>query len=112
MGLKSNNYVSKSMGIALTNAYAILSTLIVEKDNSVRAIFSIQASRERTKNYQPIDKVEVRFEWDRKSNPVEMAYAKAKEQIESVEVYNEATGEVITETKYGTLYGWQDDITN
>jgi hypothetical protein len=100
------------MGIALTNAYAILSTLIVEKDNSVRAIFSIQASRERTKNYQPIDKVEVRFEWDRKSNPVEMAYAKAKEQVIVEEVYEENAFEPTHITKYGLLYGWQDDITS
>ena len=111
MGLKSNYYTSKSTGVVLTNAYAILTNLILESDNRVRAIFSIQASREYVKNYKPLDKVEINFEWDRKTDPAKMAYTKAKQEVIVYEEYDETTGEVVEKTKYGTLYGWQDDIT-
>ena len=111
MGLKSNYYTSKSTGVLLTNAYAILTNLILESDNRVRAIFSIQASREYVKNYKPLDKVEINFEWDRKTDPAKMAYTKAKQEVIVYEEYDETTGEVVQKTKNGTLYGWQDDIT-
>lgn len=110
MGLKSNYYTSKSTGVVLPNAYAILTNLILESDNRVRAIFSIQASREYVKNYKPLDRVEVKFDWDRKTDLSTMAYTKAKEQVLTFEEYNEQTGEVVERTEYGTLYGWQDDI--
>lgn len=106
MGLKSTNYVSESMGIVLPTAYAVLTNLILETDNRARAIFAIQASRKNAKTYNAIDKVEIRFTWDRKSDLARMAYDTAKAEI--VESVNEETGEV--ETKYGTLYGWLDDI--
>lgn len=110
MGLKFNYYTAKSTGVVLPNAYAILTNLILESDNRVRAIFSIQASREYVKNYKPLDRVEVKFDWDRKTDLSTMAYTKAKEQVLTVEEYNEQTGEVVEKTEYGTLYGWQDDI--
>lgn len=110
MGLKNINYVSKATGIVLPEAYAVLTNLIVEKDNRVRAIFAIQASREATKQYNAIDKVEVRFVWDRKTDPAKMAYEIAKTEVKHVERYIDETSTAITETEYGTLYGWQDDI--
>jgi hypothetical protein len=108
MGLKTNNYVSKSTELPLYEAYAILTNLIIEKDNSARAIFSIQKDRDSIKRLAPADKVEIRFIWDRKTNPVEMAYEVAKTEIRTKETYNEK-GEPIIETELGTLYGWQDD---
>lgn len=101
MGLKTTNYVSKSTGIVLPTAYAVLTNLIVETDDRVRAIFAIQASRENAKTYKAIDKVEVRFTWDRKTDPAKMAYDTAKTEMVETE-----SGE----TAYGVLYGWTDDI--
>ena len=109
MGLTTENYVSKSTGITLPKAYAVLTNLIVETDNGARAIFSIQSSREATKQFKAIDKVEVHFTWDRKTDPAKMAYETAKTETKTVEKHNEK-GEPYTETEYGTLYGWEDDI--
>lgn len=92
MGLITENYVSKSTGITLPKAYAVLKNLIIESDNSARAIFAIQASRKNAETYNALDKVEVEFIWDRKSNPVRMAYAVAKKN------------------EYCILYEWDDDI--
>ena len=110
MGLKTTNYVSKSTGLVLPEAYAVLTNLIIETDNRARAIFAVQASREATKRYKALDKVEVHFTWDRKSNPVVQAYETAKSEVKKFEHYNEVTGETLTGTEDGILFGWQDDI--
>ena len=110
MGLKTTNYVSKSTGLTLPEAYAVLTNLIIETDNRSRAIFAVQASRENAKNYKALDKVEIYFIWDRKSNPVVMAYETAKTQIKVSRVYNEQLAMEVDETELGVLYGWQDDI--
>lgn len=103
MGLTKNNYYSKNTGVTLPTAYAILKDLVLN-GNRARAIFVIQSSRENTTLLKPIDKVEIYFDWDRKSDLVKMAYEKAKTQ--KLEVID---GELIIE-KYGMLYGWYDDI--
>lgn len=111
MGLKTTNYVSKTTGLTLPHAYAVLGDLVVNRHtNNARAIFLVQASRENTKNYKPLDEVEVRFIWDRKTDPAKMAYETAKTEVRTVEKKNEETGEIYTETEVGTLFGWQDDI--
>lgn len=110
MGLKTNNYVSKSTGVTLYQAYAVLTNLIVETDNRVRAIFAIQSSREATKQYKALDKVEINFVWDRKTDPAKMAYEIAKTQVIEINEYNKEDGSSITRTELGTLYGWTDDI--
>jgi hypothetical protein len=110
MGLKTTNYVSKSTGLVLPEAYAVLKNLVIESDNRARAIFAVQASRENAQNYQAIDKVEVRFTWDRKTDPAKMAYEAAKTETRTVEMYNEATHTAIPVTEKGTLFGWEDDI--
>ena len=102
MGLKSTNYKSKSTGLILDNAYAILKNLVLENDNEVRAIFSIQANREYAKQYKAIDTVEIKFIWDRISDLSKMAYQAAKEQIITIEE--------TAEEQFGLLYGWEDDI--
>jgi hypothetical protein len=105
MGLKTTNYVSKQTGITLPTAYAVIKDLVLNGNNG-RAIFSIQASREATQTLKPIDKVEVHFTWDRKTDIAKVAYETAR--TETFERYDEETGKTITEQ--GTLYGWQDDI--
>lgn len=110
MGLKTENYVSKSMGVELPVAYAVLTNLIIETDDRARAIFAIQASREATKLYKPLDKVEVRFIWDRKTDPAKLAYETAKTETILVEEYDKETGETTQFVELGVLYGWQDDI--
>lgn len=110
MGLTTENYVSKSTGITLPKAYAVLTNLIVETDNRARAIFAIQSSREATKQFKAIDKVEVHFTWDRKTDPAKQAYETAKTEVKEVETGLYADEKAITEKEYGTLYGWQDDI--
>ena len=105
MGLKTTNYVSKSTGITLPTAYARIKDLVLNGHNG-RAIFAIQSTREAVENYQAIDKVEVHFVWDRKSNPVVQAYEAAK--VQTIEKHNDETGETVIEN--GVLFGWKDDI--
>lgn len=109
MGLKTKNYVSKSTGVVLPEAYAVLKNLIIETDNRARAVFAIQASRENAQNYKAIDTHEIRFVWDRKTDPAKMAYALAKLQTEEIEKYDE-DGNVSVETVQSLLNGWEDDI--
>lgn len=108
MGLKTTNYVSKSTGITLPTAYAKIKDLVLNGNNG-RAIFAIQSTREAMDNFAPIDKVEVRFTWDRKSDIAKTAYETAKAETRTVEKYNEK-GEPYTEVEYGTLHGWDNDI--
>ena len=111
MGLKTTNYVSKETGLLLEEAYAILTNLIVESNNRAKAIFAVQASRENAQTYRALDKVEVRFTWDRKNDPAKMAYEAAKVQVELETEYNpNGTVKERKVKEYGTLYGWEDDI--
>ena len=105
MGLYKREYTSKSTGITLPTAYAVLKDLVLNGDKA-RAIFVIQSSRETTKTLKPIDKVEVNFEWDRKQDLAKMAYEKAKTQI--VKDYDHER--LIEIEDKGVLYGWEDDI--
>lgn len=109
MGLKTTNYVSKSTGLVLPEAYAVLTNLIIERDNRARAIFAIQSSREATQTLKPIDKVEVHFTWDRKTDTAKMAYETAKTET-ILETKYDDKGNPYTEVQHGTLFGWQDDI--
>jgi hypothetical protein len=109
MGLKTTNYVSKSTGITLPTAYAKIKDLVLN-GNKGRAIFAIQASRENIDKFAPVDRVEVNFTWDRKSDIAKTAYETARTEVSTIERVDENTGEAVTETVYGTLYGWQDDI--
>ena len=109
MGLKTENYVSKSTGIILPKAYAVLKNLVIETDNRARAIFAVQTSRENAQNYNALDKVEVRFTWDRKTDPAKQAYETAKTETRTFEKYD-AQDNPYTVTEKGTLYGWENDF--
>lgn len=111
MGLKTTNYVSKSTGITLPTAYAVLGDLVVNRrTNNARAVFLIQANRENAENFKPLDEVTVYFTWDRKTDPAKMAYETAKTEVIVEDVYEENILDAVKVTKYGTLYGWEDDI--
>ncbi len=111
MGLKTENYYQKDIDLLLPVAYATLGDLVVNRyTNNVRAVFLIQANRENTMSKKPLDEVTVRFTWDRKTDPVKMAYDFAKTETIVVEKQDEITGEMITTVELGKLYGWQDDI--
>lgn len=106
MGLKTNYYMSKSTGVTLINAYAVLGDLVVNRhNNSARAVFLVQANREYTHTYKPLDEVTVRFTWDRKTDPAKQAYEEAKKQL--IETYDDEGNAV---QKKGVLFGWEDDI--
>jgi hypothetical protein len=104
MGLKTNNYTTKGTNVFLVEAYAVLRNLIIEKNNSVRAIFAIQTNRENANFSEPLEKVEINFDWDRKTDPAKMAYEYAKTEIKQPEGENGIANEL------GSLYGWKDDI--
>lgn len=106
MGLTTNNYVSKRTNMPLSTAYALLKTLVIEKNNSVRATFSIHTSRDNAKSYDSIENVTVHFQWDRKCDVVKAAYNAAKNERKTV--FEDGTLNEITE--YGILYGWDDDF--
>lgn len=112
MGLKTTNYVSKRLNITLPEAYAKLTELTLQKDNNARAIFSIQSSREDINTLAPIDKVEVNFVWDRKTDLAKMAYETAKTEIKVYEVFNKETGEMETKSISSILFGWDNDFIN
>lgn len=113
MGLKTTNYVSKSTGLTLPTAYAKIKDLVLNGNNG-RAIFAIQSTREAVENYQAIDKVEVRFVWDRKSDIAKTAYEAAKKKKTRMEQNGELDGngvpievEVVVDEQF---FGWYDDI--
>ena len=108
MGLKTTNYVSKSTGITLPTAYAKIKDLVLN-DNMGRAVFAIQASREAVDAFKPIDKVEIYFTWDRKTDLAEMAYTAAKTQVKTIDKYDEEAHQMTTEEIPGILFGWEDD---
>ena len=105
MGLKTSCYVSKSTGVVLNNAYAMLGELVIGRNNQARALFLIQASRENVQSFKPLDEVYVFFTWDRKQDPAKQAYEEAKKQvIEADDEYGEKTTR-----KAGVLFGWEND---
>ena len=116
MGLKTTNFTIKRTGQFLPTAYAKIRAFVLNADNSIRVIFGIHTSREKLedKTIQPIETVEINsrscgFEVNRNNAWQEEAYKMARTETRTAEKYNEK-GELYTETEYGVLYGWQDDI--
>ena len=83
---------------------------LIKKYGARRVILSIQSSREAMSKYVPIDKVEVDFEWDRKTDLAKAAYEAAKTETHTVVTHNPKLDKFEPVTHYGVLYGWQDDI--
>ncbi len=111
MGLITENFHIKKFDLTLPTAYAKLRTLVLNSNGTVNATFSIQQSRAHCENYEPIDvvKVESKEIWDRTIHLEEFAYLMAKNEILQKEERDD-NDEILVEAKYGTLYGWKDDI--
>ena len=109
MGLKTNNYTIRDLGITLPTAYALLGELKIVKSR-VTAVFFIQTDREKAKTLNPIKKLTVSFEFNRNENPVESAYnlIKGKTFVDDIDT---ETGELVKVEKEMPLYGWEDDRT-
>lgn len=110
MGLKTTNYTSKSLGVTVPEAYAVLRTLVIEANSEARAEFTVQINRAATKTFMPLDRIRVDFAWDRVTDPARMAYETAKTEIKRYEKWNEETNEVEMVEEPGALYGWENDI--
>ena len=111
MGLKKTNYRIKRLGIVVPNAYAKIISMKHKEDGYSIATFGIKTSREAFDNAE-VEKLateEVHFQFDKKSNPFEVAYNLAKKQIER-EVEDEETGSKKTVLYTYPFYGWEDDI--
>ena len=111
MGLKTENYHIKKFDLVLPSAYAKLRTLVLNSNGTVSATFSVQQSRAHCEQFEPIDivKVDTKTVWDRTIPLEKFAYETAKNEMRTVEVYDENRKSEV-KTEYGTLYGWQDDI--
>lgn len=113
MGLKTTNFTIKRTGQFLPTAYAKLRTLAFNSDDTVTATFGIHESRAKmeVEKLDPYEIVKINCgKWDRKKNHLdEFVYETARTETNEETMYNEK-GEPYTETEYGTLYGWQDDI--
>ena len=107
MGLKTTNYTVKSTDYTYPNAYAMLNNLVIES-GWVKATFVVQETREKAINKDPLEIIHLGFKWDRKANPVEMAYNLVKSKITDYE-YNEEKGVHESYEREMPLFGWQDD---
>lgn len=108
MGLKTNNYYIKDLGIIVPQAYAIIESLVI-KSKYARADFIVQSDRTATSNKKPLEKVSVEFTLNRNESPFVTAYNTAKSQYEKNKI-NEETGEVEKVLVNQPFYGWVDDI--
>ena len=111
MGLITTNYVTKKTGMPMATAYAKLRTLVMEANDTFRATFAIQSSREKLDSYDPVEIVSVSGKITDRSIPLQkIAYETAKTQREKVVKYDEQGKVIGTEIKDGPLYGWDNDI--
>lgn len=112
MGLIKDNYVSKTLGITVPHAYAIVKN--VSTDGPIgRATFIVQSSRENAFNYRPLDEFEIEFEVNRNESPFITAYNAAKgSTTETVVEWDAQQNQYVTHdrTVEGVFYGWEDDI--
>ena len=108
MGLKTNNYYVKDLGIIVPQAYAIIENIVI-KGRYARADFIVQSDRTATSNKKPLERVSVEFTLNRNQNPFVTAYNTAKSQYEKNHI-NEETGEPEKLMVNQPFYGWVDDI--
>lgn len=116
MGLKTENYVSKSTGLVLPTAYAKIRTCMLDEDDNLHVTFGIHTSRENLENekLKPIETIELNsrligYKVNRNNPWQEEAYNMAKTEARKGVRVDEKR-KLVPEMKYGALYGWQDDI--
>lgn len=108
MGLKRTNYEVKDLDIILPEAYAIVKTLSVTRNNGYAEIV-VQSSRENAETLKPIESVKIKFKVNPNENPFVTAYKEATKRS-VMEVWDEVTGELTTVEKPAIFDGWQNDI--
>lgn len=88
MGLKTENYKIEKTGIELSQAYALIGRLYMDKTGHAAADFHVQTDRDNALELEPLEVKTVSFEPDRNGNLYEQAYNAAKSEF----------------------VGWEDDI--
>jgi len=88
MGLKTSNYKIEKTGIEISQAYALIGRLYMDKTGHAAADFHIQTDREKALELEPLEVKTITFEHDRFGNLYEQAYLAAKSMF----------------------VGWEDDI--
>jgi hypothetical protein len=112
MGLKTNLYEAKKFGIMIPiSAYAKIISMKHKEDGYSIAKFGIKTSREAFENaeIEYLGTEDGHFQFDKKSNPYEVAYNLAKKQVQR-EVEDEETGTKKVVVYTYPFYGWEDDI--
>lgn len=108
MGLKTQNYEVKNMGVKLPQAYAALRDIRINGEYGT-ATFVVQTDRNAVFTKTPIETVDVHFKVNRNESPYKTAYNKAKEIHTSI-VPDPITGEDrVLESKM-PFGGWEDDF--
>ena len=80
MGLKTTNYEIKNLGITLQQAYAVIKSITADRGHC-NASFAVSTSRENALNKQPLETVNIDFEYSLESDNIDLfalAYEKAK----------------------------------
>lgn len=81
MGLKTENYKIEKTGIELSQAYALIGRLYMDKSGHAAADFHIQTDRNKALELEPLEIKTVSFEPDRNGNLYEQAYNAAKSEF-------------------------------
>ena len=81
MGLKTENYKIEKTGIELSQAYALIGRLYMDKTGHAAADFHIQTDRDNALSLEPLEVKTVSFEPDRNGNLYEQAYNAAKSEF-------------------------------
>jgi hypothetical protein len=78
MGLKTTDYKIEKTGIELSQAYALIGRLYMDKSGHAAADFHIQTDREKALNLEPLEVKTIGFTPARNGNLYEQAYQAAK----------------------------------
>lgn len=110
MGLKTTNYRNKDYDYVMPTAYAKIISMKHKEDGYSIAIFGVRATREAFDDPTKKNTIteEVHFQFDKKSNPYEVAYNLAKSQVKR-EVEDENGVKQIVVHTY-PFFGWENNI--
>ena len=111
MGLKTSYYEIKKLGITLPEAYAVIYRIVADRGRCYTS-FAVSTSRENALKKEPLEKVEINFEYsiaNDKVNLFALAYEKAKGTVKK-QRWNDETKAVEEYEEAMPFNGWQDDI--
>lgn len=110
MGVFNGNYKIESLNETLDVAYGAIVKLEFVENSTWKATFAIAKTRENATHNFAYKHVSVEFEWDRKCNPIPLAYEKAKEQRNDWQY--DKDGKPVKIKVDGIFTGWYDDDKN